>query len=1200
MDAMSTAAPGSPVANGLGSLPQLLTGAEGWAALRAALAAGQSGTIDGAWGSSASLSVAALAAEAPATILAVLPSVSDVVSWVEDLTSFTGVRPTVFEAWETWPPQTNRGKLDPTTSSRLRMLQEILAHPPKVVVTTVPALIQPVPARDDLARRGRKVTTGEVIDPSELAEWLVANGYKRVEAVEYPCEFSRRGGICDVFPPDAADPVRLEFFGDELESIRIFSTGTQRSLEKKAGVTLLGIGAGAEGEPRAGSKDSPHPRGSPAPSDHGFFTDYLPPKSRIVLVEPGDLKEQAKLFFERVADSTGLFTAEGVFANLLQLPSVTVTALPRPSVEASVHLRVESVERFSGNVHRVRDELDAVASGDTSRVLIACQTDAECHRLTEVLKAGQLSQSHRLQLVTGHVGAGFRLVEPGVVVLGSHELFHKDQLPHGVKAAPAAGSSRRVESRAIDTFLDLNEGDYVVHVAHGIARFRGMRMLEKTSSVIGHHAQEEAPDEEVSEDHAPAAKDAIEENLILEFRDGVFLYVPATRIDLVQKYVGGSHAEPELSKLGGTSWGRKKEKVAEAVRDMAAEMLQLQAVRQALPGSAFPPDSDWQREFEASFPYQETPDQLSAIQETKGDLEKPKPTDRLICGDVGYGKTEVAIRAAFKSVDNGKQVAVLVPTTVLAEQHYRTFTQRFAEYPFIIDSVSRFKPPVRQRETLKRVAAGEVDIVIGTHRLLSSDVKFKDIGLVIIDEEQRFGVEHKEKLKRLRATVHVLTMTATPIPRTLHSALLGIREISNLETPPPERQPVETRIIRWDDQLIRHAILREMNRGGQVYFVHNRVHDIHQVADKIRTIVPDAKVVIGHGQMEPEELERAMVKFVRKEADILVATTIIESGLDIPNANTMFIDDADIYGLADLHQLRGRVGRQKNRAYAYLIVNPLKMITPNAQRRLKAIEEFTELGAGFKIAMRDLEIRGAGNILGAEQSGHIAAIGYELYCQLLENAVRALKQQPPRVAVEVNVDLPWPAFLPRDYVPGQKLRIEVYRRLARLRDPKRLDDFRQELRDRYGVPPEPVEWLLRMTEIRLLCVRWQVLSIHRDGADLVFTYQSGPRARQLAALSHGRLKVIDEKTAYLRLKPGEDDPEAMYGLLTEVLNTGAEPAPAGPGNAPQPASLAPAPSGKVEVPKAGAGRAAPPQPKPPAPTPSRSNPKRRSRRSSSS
>ncbi|QJW95832.1 transcription-repair coupling factor [Frigoriglobus tundricola] len=1133
---MTTATLAAPAGAGLRALPEALHAADGWAELRAALAANRSGTVDGAWGSSASLAASALAADVPGTLLVVVPNPTDVSPWVEDIASFTGIRPAVFEAWETWPVVSNKGKLDPTTTARLRLLQQLQLTPPKALVCCIAAVCQPVPERADLAARGRTVTTAEIVEPSELAEWLVANGYKRVDAVEYPGEFSRRGGICDVFPPDAPDPVRFEFFGDEVESIRTFAAGSQRSLESKTSVVLMGM-AGEEPTPNPSLKGGG--RGVGSSRRAGSLTDYLPADSWVALAEPRELKDQAKHFLERVATADGLFTPEAAFASLMKLPNVVISALPRPSVEASVHLRVESVERFSGSVHRVRDELDLVASGTSAQVLIACQSEAEVHRLTEVLKAGKLAESHRLQLVTGHVRAGFRLVtggrgghpSEGIVVLGSHEIFHKDLLPPGVKVQTR--SSRQIESRAIDTFLDLNDGDYVVHVAHGIARFRGMKMLEKTRGPEPGAGSEDAAPE------SPGGS-AFEENLILEFRDGVFLYVPATRIDLVQKYVGGSQTEPELSKLGGTAWARKKDRVSEAVRDMAADMIQIQAVRQAVPGFPFPADSEWQKEFEAAFPYQETPDQLSAISEVKGDLEKAKPMDRLICGDVGYGKTEVAIRAAFKAVDSGKQVAILVPTTVLAEQHYRTFSQRFAEYPFVVDVVNRFKGGAKQKETLKKVASGEIDVIVGTHRLLSKDVKFKDLGLVVIDEEQRFGVEHKERLKMLRAMVDVLTMTATPIPRTLHASLLGIREISNLETPPADRQPVETRIHRWDDQLIRGAILREMNRGGQVYFVHNRVQDIYDIATKIKILVPEAKVTVGHGQMDAHDLEKAMVAFVRKDADILVATTIIESGLDIPNANTIFIDEADMYGLADLHQLRGRVGRSKNRAYAYLIVNPLKLLNPTAQRRLKAIEEFTELGAGFKIAMRDLEIRGAGNILGAEQSGHIAAIGYELYCQLLENAVRALKQQPPKVPVEVNVDLPWPSYLPRDYVPGQKLRIEVYRRLARLRDPAKLADFRQELRDRYGPYPEPVEWLLRTTEIRLLCVKWQVSSVHRDNRDLIFNYRSRERAQQLVAASKGRMKIVDDKSIYMRLRPDDkDDAEGLYKLLVGTLKTNA-------------------------------------------------------------
>jgi transcription-repair coupling factor (superfamily II helicase) len=476
-----------------------------------------------------------------------------------------------------------------------------------------------------------------------------------------------------------------------------------------------------------------------------------------------------------------------------------------------------------------------------------------------------------------------------------------------------------------------------------------------------------------------------------------------------------------------------------------------------------------------------------------------------------------------------------VPTTILAEQHYRTFSQRFAEYPFTVECLSRFRSGSQQKDIIQRVKDGAVDVVVGTHRVVSGDVQFKDLGLIIIDEEQRFGVEHKEKLKKLRATVHVLTMTATPIPRTLHASLLGIREISNIETPPMGRQPVETRIHRWDDQLIRHAILRELNRDGQVYFVHNRVHDILDVMTKLKMLVPEARIVHGHGQMNEHQLEAAMMAFLAKEADILVATTIIESGLDIPSANTIFIDDADMYGLADLHQLRGRVGRQKLRAYAYLLVNPLKLISGTAQKRLKAIEEFTELGAGFKIAMRDLEIRGAGNLLGHEQSGHIAAVGYEMYCSLLENAVRQLKSLPPKISVEVHIDLPWPAFLPRDYVPAQKLRIEVYRRLSRLRDTKTLEAFRLELQDRFGPIPVETQWLLRTTEIRLHCVRWQISSVNRNDRDLVFGYKNRAKADELSKKSGGRFKPVDEKSCYLRLKPEEESPQAMYELLKRVL-----------------------------------------------------------------
>jgi transcription-repair coupling factor (superfamily II helicase) len=1083
----------------LKDLTRIIQKAEGFHPLVAALKNGHGASVDGAWGSSSALVAAALGLHAPRTLLVVIPHPGDIDGWTDDLAGFSGLRPIIFPPWDTLP--TDNTVLDEVAGQRLRVLKQLEATtPPRYVLTTIQALIQPVPDRKELARHRRTLRHGERLDPDELARWLVDQGFRRTDAVELPGEFSRRGGILDVFSPDVDNPYRIEFFGDEIDSIRQFSPQTQRSLSDLKAVEI--VGATLE---RAGGTNSDSAASGLKYTGH--FCEFLPPDSWTLLIEPEDLTEQGKHYLERTADPRGLFSVPGVFQQLLRFPNVRESALPSPTLEAACHLRVESVERFSGDVTKLRDELDSTAAGD--RVLIACHNDAERRRLSEVLAAGQLAQSDRLRLVTGRVRAGFRMVDGGIVVLSDHQLFHREEVRQILPR-------RRLESRAIDSFLELAEDDLVVHVSHGIARYRGMQVLEK-------HGQ-------------------TEEHLILEFREGTRVYVPASKIGLVQKYVGGSRADPQLSKLGGTSWQRKKDTVAAAVIDLASDMIELQALRESKPGIASPPDSDWQAEFEAAFPYEETPDQLSTLAEIKQDMQRGRPMDRLICGDVGYGKTELAIRAAFKTIDNGKQVAVLVPTTVLAEQHYRTFSQRLAEYPFVVESISRFRSHTEQKAILERLGHGGIDVIIGTHRLISVDVAFKDLGLVIIDEEQRFGVEHKERLKRLRQTVDVLTMTATPIPRTLHLSLLGVRDISNLETPPADRLAIETRIVRFDPQLIRHAILRELNRDGQVYFVHNRVYNIGEIAEKLRGIVPEARISVAHGQMPEHELEQAMVRFVRKESDILVATTIIESGLDIPNVNTIFIDQADMYGLADLHQLRGRVGRYKHRAYAYLLLDSERGVSPTAARRLKAIEEFTELGAGFKIAMRDLEIRGAGNILGTQQSGHIAAVGYEMYCQLLENAVRRTRNQPTRERIEVTLDLPWKAYLPRDYVSGQRQRIEVYRRLARIRRLERLDDFRQELRDRFGVLPEPTEWLLRLAELRLLAERWQIESVHLETVldksvgplDIVFGYRSMRKIRKLAEREK-RLRVVDHASAYLRLSPAETEPIALYSLLKNVL-----------------------------------------------------------------
>ena len=881
--------------------------ASGFPEVLAALKNGRAATIDGAWGSAAGLVSAALGLHAPTTLVIVLAHIGDVDDFRDDVAVFAGITPEVFPAWEKLPREQDAS--DEVFGKRLRVISRLAgAMPPRLVVTSIQALLQPVPRREVLVRMSRRIGVGDSLPVEELTSWLLERGMMRAEVVEVPGEFSLRGGIFDVFPTDATEPVRIEFFGDEVESIRPFDAESQRSLDRWDNVTLT-IPPSYDEKNRA---------------SFGPPTDFFPDGTWVALLEPADLREEGRHYLGRIDDPRGLYSVESTFERLIRFPSIAVSTLAADSLEATCHLRIESVERFSGELAKVKAELDSAAAGD--RVLIACHNAAEVERLGEVFTDTILAQQGRLHRAVGRIRAGFHLIDASTLVIADHELFARADVRRPV-------TRRRYESRAIDSFLDLNEGDLVVHVNHGIARYRGLQFVDQSA------------------EHA-------EETLLLEFAEGTKLYVPIAKIDLVQKYVGGGKGTPVLSKIGSSTWEKRKKRVAEAVVDLAQELLDIQAQRASQPGFAYPAeDSHWMAEFEAAFPYEETPDQLTAIEAIKHDMAQQKPMDRLICGDVGYGKTEIAIRAAFKAVDAGKQVAVLVPTTILAEQHHRSFSARMAEFPFHIEVVNRFRPRSEVREVLKRAAAGGVDILIGTHRILQKDVAFKDLGLVVIDEEQRFGVEDKEWLKTFRSTVDVLTLSATPIPRTLHMSLLGIRDISNLETPPPDRKAIETRISRFDPETIKRAIHRELNRDGQVYFVHNRIYDIESVADRIQSIVPEAQIAIAHGQISGEALERTMLAFIRRKFDILVATTIIESGLDIPNVNTIFINEADKYGLADLHQLRGRVGRYKHRAYAYLLLESDKPVTPNAVKRLKAIEEFTSLGAGFKIALRDLEIR---------------------------------------------------------------------------------------------------------------------------------------------------------------------------------------------------------------------------------------------------
>ena len=1059
-----------------------------------ALQAGNSAAIDGIWGSSCALTVTALVQRLQRPLcLCVRHSIRDAEEFAEELASVSSLAVQLFPAWTGIPEEDSAA--DPVAAGRLKVLRAIDSGEtaPDVIVACLPALMQPVPDRQTLEGSIRSIRSGQEIDLNEVSEWLMAQGFERVTAVELPGEFAIHGGILDLFPATERDPIRVELFGDEIESIRSFDAETQRRLAELNQVDLL--------TPRTESSS----RNSGFASFSASLLDYLPEQSFTTISDLQHVVSEGRLYSQRMSDPRGLFSADSAMARLTAIPSVTIDALGVDSYETSCHISMEPLERFSGNRRDALLELSLLL-GSTDRALLCCHSDGELKRLRELISetdsAHQTTLKNSVSLTVGGLRKGFRLPDRKLVVLSDSELLSRTPVRRTAR-------QRTADSRAIDSFLDLREGSLVVHVSHGIARYRGMKMVHS---------------EGVQEEH-----------LLLEFRDEVIVYVPVSLIHLVQKYVGPAKTTPELTKYGGNSWQKKKDQVSSAVSDMASDMLKLQAERNSRPGLISQADGQLQEEFETAFPWQETPDQDTAIRELKNDMESPLPMDRLICGDVGFGKTEVAMRAAFKAVDNGRQVAVLVPTTVLAEQHFRTFSQRMSEFPVTVEMLSRFRTDAEQRAILEKAAAGEVDVLIGTHRLVSKDVHFRDLGLLVIDEEQKFGVRVKERLKTMRAEVDVLTLTATPIPRTLHLSLLGIRDISSLTTPPRERVPIETRVCRFDEKLIRSAMLRELNRGGQIYFVHNRVHDIEKIAIRLRQIVPEATVTIAHGQMQEHELERAMVDFVNGRADILLATTIIESGLDIPNANTMFIHQADIYGLSDLHQLRGRVGRDRHRAYCYLLLEEGRVVTTKATRRLKAIEEYSELGAGFRIAMRDLEIRGAGNILGTEQSGNIAAVGYELYCQLLENAVRSLKKQPLRYQPHCRIDLPVPCFIPDRYVPDQKLKIEVYRRLSQCNTVARVEELMTELRDRFGPVPAAARLLLNLRELSIRAISWKIDVIRLEDGFAALRYRDAKLIGILSHLHRGHLRVVDQHEAYWPLESAEDDGGSVLQELLEAL-----------------------------------------------------------------
>ncbi len=991
-------------------------------------------------------------------------------------------KPLFFPAWEVLPHESKLPHVD-VISDRLETLIALGKNEgAPVLATTSVALLQKTYPPSVLSQNTRLFKRGHQADPGELAEWLQAQGYEAEAQVNHKGEFSLRGGILDLFPPTAPWPIRMEFFGDDLDSLRNFDPITQMSRETIGEAVI----------PPAGELALLKKLDQSA-----TLLEHLSGDPIFILPNPERLAEVAAEYEAQIPTDDPLsvrwLELQREMATRLELVedsehTLGFTSLDafRPITDRAPDPHVAEVQRreFFAQMHRW------LRQGYVVQVF--CNNDGERQRFREIWQEYGLGfipvrQSEHPpgdplpDLRIGALSRGFLHDEGRLVVVTDAEIFgrYKVQRPRRLKAAHAQTTRSLLH---ID-FTDLEEGDYVVHVEHGIGRYAGLSVLSPGSGT------------------KPLEKGGLsleggEECLVIEFAPSSpddappKLYVPVKDAHLVSKYVGAGKARPPLNTLGGARWTKTKEAAERAVRDLASELLSIQAARESQSGLAFPADVPWQREFESSFIFEETPDQMKAIQATKLDMERPKPMDRLICGDVGFGKTEVAIRAGFKAVMGGKQVAVLVPTTVLAQQHFNTFRERMADYPVRIELLSRFRTPREVKRVIQDLAAGSVDIVIGTHRLIQNDIAFKDLGLVIVDEEQRFGVMHKEKFKLLRKMVDVLTLSATPIPRTLYLALTGARDMSTIETPPQDRLPVETIVMQYDERAIRDAINRELARQGQVFYLHNRVMDINAVAAKLRDLLPKARIVVGHGQMDADELEEVMTRFINGEADVLLSTTIIESGLDIPNANTIIIDRADRFGLSDLYQLRGRVGRYKHQAYAYLLLPRHAGLLSDARKRISAIKQYSTLGSGFKIAMRDLEIRGAGNLLGPQQSGHITAVGFELYCQLLKQSVSSLKGEtlPPRLNVQVRLDfLGLDSAIPQAYIADSRQRMDIYRKFAEIIDTESLQKLRAELRDRFGPIPAAVELLLIVADLRLIAATRNITLIETQQDKLMLT-----------------------------------------------------------------------------------------------------------------
>ncbi|MBC8469979.1 MAG: transcription-repair coupling factor [Planctomycetes bacterium] len=1067
--------------------------------------------VEGTWGSFARLLGAYISEKTSRPILYICPHIDDTDKAADDLHTFGGERIETFGAWEgeedladaTDEIRAERLK----TVSRVSFLTDGSGKGGFIIAAPIQALCQPIPKPEAIEASCLRLKVEGEASPEQVVEWLVENGFERVERLDLPGQFARRGGIVDIYAPlmskealsdkeqdgssEDAEAVRVEFFGDTIESIREINLDTQRSTQKIESIRIVSAVCGV------------------AEKQRELFINILPKNTIVILDEPGEIEEVANVYLERLEDASRLYRWSDIYKAMSNFTQLRICRFATGGPDDYLKVDIKSVQQFQHKAtsvwagHKAALEELVQEAKQGKEVLLYCESSSELKRVGEIITDINKEIPSRFKLLSGFIHHGFVINSLKRILISHHELFGQFALRR--RRRPARPTS------PVDTLSDLQEGDYVVHSSYGIGRFSGVKTIRE--------------------------KGGTNEYLTIGYADGVKIQVSVRNIALVQKYIGTSPTRPKLSKVGSKKWQKQKEKVARSVRDLAVELLDVQASRQATGGIAFEEDSNWQAEFEESFAYQETPDQNTAIGQIKADMQQAVAMDRLLCGDVGYGKTELAMRAAFKVVENGKQVAILTPTTILCVQHGRTFTERFADFPVCIEVLNRFKSQKQAKDIIARAKAGRVDILIGTHRLFSGDVGFRDLGLLIIDEEQRFGVEHKERLKRLRVNVDVLTMTATPIPRTLHMSLLGLRDISSLATPPLDRRSIVTTVTAYNNELIKKAIYREMNRQGQVFFLHNRVKTIEKKAWEIQKLIGDAKVTIAHGQMSKSELETAMIEFVTGETDVLVCTTIIESGLDIPNANTIFINDADRFGLAELHQLRGRVGRYKHRAYAYMLMPRSRSITPLAAKRLKAIEEYSHLGAGFRIALRDLEIRGAGNILGSEQSGHIQIVGYQMYCELLAEAVRKLKDEPVEPIPTAVIDLGFATYIPKNYIPVNRHRMDAYRKIAVARGGEDLEQIKGELTDVYGPMPDEVKLLLDLAELRIKASSCNIKSIVASGEDLIFSFANDAEAPNKSFFSKvsGKVRISDTRTVYLRLSKNYFEPRTLIIVLRKIL-----------------------------------------------------------------